>query len=415
MNIQIFKILRKANRRVKAWRKERAGEIMSPVRRIECVAPPKERICAMTFDDGPTAAPTIPPMERGDLGLTAHLLNVLKKYDATATFDVIGSTKDNYPDKKGAAGTFSVFGTKFDHYPAFGQDEMAGVAACPDLLRRMINEGHEAANHSYVHRIFGAEYFVYRSRKFMKNLDEVVADARRLHEMVKELTGYEMTLARPPHYVDKIGRWGRQTAYDAYAKLGYNYMAASADGGGYLPTSGDYKKDVEAMVTPLREALMRDPNALSGAVIFQKDGYSMSVMSPIADALELQLALLKEFGYKIVGVASLLKESPFEDVGAGDDCLDAVRFLDGKGYCLGFKNNHFKPDAPITNEQLDAMCTLKRDFAAKRVREKTPLTADEIKRFVTTRLGSCPTVTEATRRGAVIAVCEAVRPFLATP
>jgi len=408
MNIQIFSVLRKINRHRKARRKQRAGEIMSPVRRIECVAPPDERICAMTFDDGPTAAPTIPPQDRAELGLTAHLLDVLKAHGAKATFDVVGSTKENYPDEKGALHSHHVFGTKYDHYASFGQDHLAGAEACSDLVKRMVEEGHEIANHGFRHRIFGPEYFVYRKRVFCRNLDEVVTDLERLHSLIESL-GYEMKLSRPPHYVDKIGRFGRETAYTAYAKMGYHYMAASADGGGYLPTCGDYDKDVAAMVRPLREILERDPDGLSGAVIFQKDGYNMSIQSPIADALDLQLKLLAEYGYRVVGVSDLMQLSPFEDVGADDACLEAVRGLEAAGYCIGFQNNTFQPDASATAEQLDAMCTQRRDFTARRITQRTPLQEAEIQRQIAARFGDCPPVKGNTRRDAALALWEAVR------
>lgn len=408
MNIQIFSILRKINRYRKTYWKQKAGEIMSSVRRIEFVAPPKERICAMTFDDGPSAAPSIPDQGRGELGLTAHLLDVLRSHNATATFCVVGSTKDNYPDEKGALHSHNVFGTKYDHYANFDQDHLAGVEACPDLLKRIVEEGHEVANHSFRHRIFGPEYFVYSKRVFCRDFDEVVADLEQLHGLVKSLSGYEMKLARPPHYVDEVGRFGWKTAYSAYARMGYHYVAASADGGGYLPTCGDYDKDVEAMVRPLREILEGKPDGLSGALIFQKDGYNMSIESPIADALDLQLKLLAEYGYRVVGVSELMKISPFEDVHADDACLQAVCDLDTAGYCIGFQNNTFRPDAPITKEQLFAMFSKSQDFNARRISQKSPLTETEIQDMISQRFGHSIPVSGRTRRDAVLALWEAV-------
>lgn len=390
MNVQIFSALRKVNRHVKKRRKERAGMIMSPVRRIEFVSPPKERLCAMTFDDGPTAAPCTPYKEyHSPEGLTSHLLDVLKKHNATATFDVIGSTAENYPDMQGAVGSHFVFGTKYDHYACFNQDNLAGAVACPKLLKRMVEEGNEIANHSYRHLIFGPEYFVYRSRVFFRDLNEVLEDLTRLHKLVEDETGYEIRLARPPHYVDKIGRFGRDTAYTAYAKMCYHYMAASADGGGWLPTSGDYAKDVQAMVSPLENILKQNPDGLSGAVIFQKDGYNMSMETPVADALDLQLSLLADYGYRVVGVEELLRFSPFEDVSASDECFEAIRALENFGYCTGFQNNHFKPDMPITAEQLKALCTKRENFSPRACKEREVLTTEVIKRTIYERFEHC--------------------------
>ena len=145
---KIYPALRKANKYVKAWRKQKAGAIMSPVRRINYVAPLQQRVCAMTFDDGPSAAPCRPTNSKG---LTGHILDILQRYQATASFLSIGSTKENYPDQKGALHSFYAFGTKYDHYPCFGEDDMAGVAACPDLLRRISSRFAAAAYCSRKH------------------------------------------------------------------------------------------------------------------------------------------------------------------------------------------------------------------------------------------------------------------------
>ena len=404
MNQLVFSYLRRINRHIKARRKQHRGQILSPVRRIEFVSPPKERMCAMTFDDGPTAAECLPSKNKG---LTEHILDVLKKYGASATFNIIGSTGDNYPDIQGRLGTHHVFGTKFDHYACFNQDHLAGAVSCLDLLKRMLNEGHEVANHGYRHIIFGAEYFVYRKRDFLRNLDEVVADLLRLHDFVKNETGYDMKLARPPHYVDRIGRFTGQNAYTAYAKMRYHYLAASFDGGGYLPSCGDYGMDVKKMVAHLEKQLSNDPNSLSGHIIFQKDGYNMSMQSPIADALELQLELLKNHGYKVVTASDLMSHSPFEDVSSGDEGLEAIRALDKQGYTIGFQNNTFKPDERITKQQLIAMCTKREDFFPTRLTDKTFINEDEIIRIIEEKFGRGVRCKGNTRRSAAMAVWEA--------
>ncbi|MCL2707832.1 MAG: polysaccharide deacetylase family protein [Defluviitaleaceae bacterium] len=404
MNIGAFTLLRKVNRQLKRRRKSIAGEIMSPVRRIESVSPPKERVCAMTFDDGPTAAPCVP----GDGGLTSRLLGTLKEYGATATFNVIGSTSGNYPDSEGKVGSHFVFGKKYDHYARFGQDSLAGALSQPELIKRMVDDGHEIANHGYAHRLFGPEYFVYRGRAFFADFDEVVADLTKLHDLIEANAGYKMRLARPPHYVDKIGRFGRQNAYDAYALMGYDYLAASFDGGGWYPSTGSYDADVRAMVGPMREALSNDPDCLNGAVIFQKDGYNMSAQSPVADALGLQLALLYDYGYRVVGVTEMLSVSPFEDVRHSDDCIGAARRLDKKGHMLGFKDNTFKPDDPATAEQLEAMCGLKRGALPKKRTSREILSPDAIRRHIANRFGDCPKLKKSTRRDACIAIDEAL-------
>lgn len=66
-------------------------------RRIERVKT-GERICAMTFDDGPMGLPASPDRFEGKT-LTDVLLNTLAQYGAKGSFDVIGDTSENYPDE----------------------------------------------------------------------------------------------------------------------------------------------------------------------------------------------------------------------------------------------------------------------------------------------------------------------------
>lgn len=65
------------------------------MRRIERVAL-KERIVAMTFDDGPCALPANPPAD-GDKPLTLCILETLERYGALGTFDVVGDTSKIHP------------------------------------------------------------------------------------------------------------------------------------------------------------------------------------------------------------------------------------------------------------------------------------------------------------------------------
>ena len=249
---------------------------------------------------------------------------------------------------------------------------------------------------------------MYRKREFFRSLDEVVADLTRLHDFVKAETGYAMSLARPPHYVDSVGRFTGHNAYAAYEKMRYHYLAASVDGGGYLPTCGNYSMDVKKMVAHLEKLLESDPNALSGHIIFQKDGYNMSMESPIADALDLQLRLLGNYGYKVVTVSELLSHSPFEDVAHDDEGIDAIRALDKLGYVIGFQNNEFRPDERITKEQLAAMCTKREDYGLARLTDKSFISETEIQKIIEQNIGAEAKIKSNTRRGAAMAIAGAL-------
>ncbi|MGB7603853.1 MAG: polysaccharide deacetylase family protein [Lutisporaceae bacterium] len=347
---------RKINKYIKKHKKTQAGKYLSLSRRIERVHPIKDkRYIAMTFDDGPSAVTPEPNTMDAEMGLTEVLLDILQKYNAKGTFDVIGTTEYNYPDKLGKLGTASWGGTRHDHYPDFHNDKLAGVKNQTELARLIISRGHEVSNHGYRHVLFGPMRLVYGRRDHFKNLDEVVEDLNKLHNMVKTELNYDMKLSRPPHYIDNIP--GGYNSYDAYTIMGYKYLAASLDGGGWKPSSGDYQQDLRAMVIPLENALKGGTNSLNGQIIFQKDGYNMSHQTPVADALDKQLELLINNGYEIITVSELLSQSPFEDLNPEDDIFESVRLMDSMGLCIGYKNNTFQPDRELTMGELVMMIT----------------------------------------------------------
>ena len=104
-------------------------------RRIERVKT-GERICAMTFDDGPMGLPASPDRFEGKT-LTDVLLDTLAQYGAKGSFDVIGDTSENYPDEAGKLGSAAWGGVKFDHYPDIHCDDkgcrhLEGRCCCAD-------------------------------------------------------------------------------------------------------------------------------------------------------------------------------------------------------------------------------------------------------------------------------------------
>lgn len=348
----LYDLARKAKRKYKEYAKEKAGQYLSPVRRLERVAPPSSgRFVAMTFDDGPTTMPTNP--RRSDRGLTDDILDTLKEYGAKGTFDVIGTTEYNYPDKAGEVGGFTWGGIAYDHYPDFGMDELAGVKNRPELVRRILDEGHELTNHGWRHILFGKSPIVYGDRKSFDGIAEVIEDLSTLHGKVESDFGFTMKMSRPPHYVDKTK--DGYSAYDAYRYMNYQYMAASFDGGGWQ-VSGNYERDVDAMVLPLKRTLEADPDSLNGQIIFQKDGCNMSKETPVADGLGRQLELLSEYGYKVVTVSELIAMSPFEDLHYADLIFPHARDLINCGYCIARKNNMLYPDREVNIGELLTMC-----------------------------------------------------------
>lgn len=96
----------------------------------------------LTFDDGPHPE------------LTPKILAVLNQYQVKATFFVIGKKAELYPD----------------------------------LLRRIVNEGHIIANHSYSHHALIGFF----SRKRLE------ADIEKCNQIILEVTGKRPAYFRPP-------------------------------------------------------------------------------------------------------------------------------------------------------------------------------------------------------------------------
>ncbi len=322
---------------------------LSPVRRIERVAL-TDRVCAMTFDDGPCRLPANPSADGKPL--TLSLLETLKHYGAKGTFDIVGDTSANYPDKPGKEGSAQWGGIKYDHYPDFGKDADGGAKSCPELVERILSGGHEITSHTYRHVLFGPKPLVYGSRDPLPGLDAVVDDLQTLHGLLQSQYQYEIELSRPPHYVDNTK--DGFSAYDAYAVMGYQYMAASFDGAGWLPLAS-YEAEVDAMVAPMQKLLEENPDALCGQIIFQKDGYNMARRSPVADGLKKQLELLSKLGYKVVTVSELLSRCPFRDLSPQDALFPAAKKLLDAGFCICFRDNTLRRDLPLTRAELAMM------------------------------------------------------------
>ena len=333
---------------------------ISYARRINYVKT-SARVCAMTFDDGPMRLPKHNATDNTPLTLT--LLEILEKHNAHGTFDVIGSTKANYPDTEGKIGTPSWSGNSYDHYPSFSMDDFGGAENCPDLIERILSGGHQITNHTYSHTLYSKKNFIYSDRVTLNSFHKAYDDFEKLDSLLFEKHNYKMSFSRPPHYVDKICKG--ITAYDLYSFKNYNYLGASFDGAGWLPCK-TYDEELDAMVSPLENALKNDPNALCGQIIFQKDGYNMSLRTPIADALDKQLEILDYYGYKVVTVDELVRTYPFSDVDEYDDDFNLFSSL-SKKYPIVFSDNCIRPDTPMTVGELLMLVSPKKYSVDKRI------------------------------------------------
>lgn len=102
----------------------------------------EEKVVALTFDDGP------------DEDFTPQILDILKKHDVKATFFVVGEKVGYYPQ----------------------------------IVKREIAEGHEIGNHTFTH-----------INVSKRGYDEIYNEVTKTQEIIKNVTGEEPKLFRPPY------------------------------------------------------------------------------------------------------------------------------------------------------------------------------------------------------------------------
>lgn len=103
---------------------------------------PDKPMVAFTFDDGPNP------------NTTPRLLDTLKKYDAKATFFMVGQNVVNYPD----------------------------------IVKRIYMEGHEIGNHSWSHEDLGA----------MTSADDIIQGYQKADDAIFAACGHDPQYVRPP-------------------------------------------------------------------------------------------------------------------------------------------------------------------------------------------------------------------------
>ena len=199
-------------------------------------------LIALTFDDGP------------DPNWTPAILDILKKENVPATFFVIGKNGDAYPD----------------------------------LLRRIVNEGHEVGNHTYTH----------------PNLGEVPGrivdlELNATQRLIESVTGRSTVLFRPPYFGDAEADKPGEVEPALRAKdLGYVMVGVRID-------PGDWKPGVtpnEVVENTVERAEDNDPETRGQVVLLHDSGGDRS--ATIAALPEL-IHQLKARGKRFVLVSEL--------------------------------------------------------------------------------------------------------------
>ncbi|MHC0444357.1 polysaccharide deacetylase family protein [Flavobacterium sp. 3-218] len=193
----------------------------------------KEKKIALTFDDGPSV-------------YTLQVLELLKKYNAKATFFCIGKNIETHPE----------------------------------ILQKVISEGHLVGNHSYSHSKFFDFY----------NAKKVIEELQKTDELLEKFTSKKINFFRPPYGVTtpSIRRALEVTGHNV---IGWNIR--SLDGG---------TTNVELILKRIKK------HVSPGGIVLLHDTGSHSVL-----VLEQFLQFLQQNDYQVVSIEELLNLKAYED------------------------------------------------------------------------------------------------------
>ena len=183
-----------------------------------------KKLVALTFDDGPFPA------------TTNRLLDILREKEVRATFFELGTMASRYPD----------------------------------VTKRVYNEKHELASHTMSHR---------QLNKI--SAGEVAAEAGQARDVLRNITGEDPMLMRPPY-----GAINRIVA----GNVGAPMILWTVD------TEDWRSKDAGSVLERARSA------AFDGAIILMHDIYESTV-----DGASMVIDALREDGYEFVTVSELAK------------------------------------------------------------------------------------------------------------
>jgi peptidoglycan/xylan/chitin deacetylase (PgdA/CDA1 family) len=193
----------------------------------------KEKNVALTFDDGPHE-------------MTLLVLDVLKKYNAKATFFCIGKNVEKHPE----------------------------------ILKRIIAEGHIVGNHSYSHAHF---FDFYRKNKVLSELEET-------NSIIEKITGKKAGFFRPPYGVTNPSI-RRALEVTKHKVIGWNIRSLD----GIIKNEKFITNRIKKLVSP-------------GGIVLLHDTSLQTV-----NILEQLLLFLENNKYEVVSLEQLLNIKAYED------------------------------------------------------------------------------------------------------
>lgn len=207
----------------------------------------KPNVVAFTYDDGP-------------LNYTIGILDLLKQYGFHATFFICGNN--------------------------LGKGSIDVTAPYPDLIRRMINEGHQVASHTFSHYNLDDLTTTQRNDQLVKN-ERVIAN----------ILGFYPTYLRPPYSGCQTST-GCQTDVSA---LGYHRVYFDFDTDDYLNDSPTLIQRSKDMIDLNLKKLVDGKDILSIQHDINRQG---------ANLTDYYFKLIVSKGWKGVTVGECLQDDP---------------------------------------------------------------------------------------------------------
>ena len=169
------------------------------------------KIAYLTFDDGP-------------YHLTDTVIATLKKYKVKATFFTIGLDKDICFDNKNYS--------------------------CAETYKKIVDNGHTIANHTYSHLIFNGLY---------NSTDSFITQVKKQEELIKNRTGVTTNILRFPGGSSTAAAYGlKNSIIPKLKEMGYGWVdwtAQDGDGGsltdynvGWRNFSGSINESIEVVL-----------------------------------------------------------------------------------------------------------------------------------------------------------------------
>ncbi|MDL2280482.1 polysaccharide deacetylase family protein [Selenomonadales bacterium OttesenSCG-928-I06] len=193
-----------------------------------------KKTAALTFDDGPYSP------------YTEQILDLLKEKNVKATFFVLGYHAERNPE----------------------------------IIKRIVSEGHQLGNHSYTHLNF---------KKITR--EKVIEEINTTNKILFEITGQNIKIMRPPYGGKNLN------VLDTIENLGFKVVLWSAAGQDWA--NHGVNKTVEKTLREFKD----------GGIILLHDGDSLEPKEPREQTIEITKTLIDRLtaeGYSFLTIDELL-------------------------------------------------------------------------------------------------------------